>query len=61
MHVRKMALTGSSAFLVPLPNTDSPGTSLSLARACMSFAEPIKPINAEKNVVANSPAKIMGG
>ena len=61
LHVKQIARTGSSARLVPMPNTDKPGKSLSLARACISFADPIRPMRAEKKVVENSPAKMMGG
>lgn len=30
-------------------------------RACISFADPMKPIKAEKNVTAYSPARMIGG
>ena len=53
-------MTGSSPCFVPRPNTDKPGKSLSLARACISLADPMTPIRAEKKVVAHSPAKIKG-
>lgn len=60
MKVRMMAITGSSFFFVPLPKIDKPGSKLSRATACRSFAAPISPIRDEKNDVANSPSKIRG-
>lgn len=56
-----IARIGSSDLFVPMPKIEIPGKRLSLANACMSFAEPIRPMRAEKNVVATSPAKIIGG
>lgn len=53
-------MIGSSDFLVPFPNTDSPGRSLSLASAWKSFAAPITPMVAEKKVTAHSPANMIG-
>jgi hypothetical protein len=61
MYVNKIANIGSSDLFVPMPKTERPGKSLSLARAWRSLAAPIRPIRAEKKVVATSPAKMMGG
>lgn len=59
-YVRKIARIGSSAFLVPLPKMDSPGNSLSRAKAWNNFAEPMMPMRAEKKVTAHSPARTIG-
>ena len=56
-----MARIGSSAFLVPRPKIERPGSSRSRARACSSFAAPMTPMRVEKKVTAHSPAKMIRG
>ena len=58
MYVMRIAYVGSSPFFVPWPNIMNPGRRLSLESACNSLADPMTPINVEKNELANSPARI---
>ena len=59
--VKRIPIVGSSLSKLPCPNIDSPGKMLSRASACKDFADPMTPMRAEKNEVANSPIKIKCG